>query len=155
MGDHEYLCSLYGLEAGEDEDLIDIVLAGDTKELRAQEDISCLAPGRLVHRIWLTKNVPACVVKVELNSRLSEELNLNGFNTLSSNSPQDPGSWFVEKGFTVRSKKINGFWQQYAFASSGPQNLTRSEIISYLRDVALLEFDESQVNDYSLPTKVG
>jgi hypothetical protein len=155
VGDHEYLCSLYGLEQGQGEELVDAILADDTKLMRARADELCLRAGRLIHWVQLTTDVPAKVVRVKFNSRLEEHLDLKPFNTLSSVSCDDPGSWFVEKGFTVRSRKVNGFWQQYVFASSGPENLTRSEIISYLRDVALLDFDESQVNDCSLPTIVG
>lgn len=155
MSDHEYMCSLYGVEPDQEDELIDIVLEKETQLLREMEDEISLQAGRLVHFVRLTTDVPAQVVSVEFNKRLSERLDLRRFNTLASELPRDPGSWFVERGFTVRSKTIRGFWHQYAFAASGPQNLTRSEIISYLRDVALLEFDESKVNDCSLPTIIG
>lgn len=152
MGDTEYLCDLYGIDPSESHKLVDIILEGDEKDIKAEQDALSLEPGRMVHLIWLTSASPAQVVKVELNTRLKERLCFQGFNQLSDVDFNDPASWFLRKGFTVRSTKVNGRWLQCAFASSGPTNLTRSEIIEYLRDVAKLAFDEYKVNDHSAPT---
>lgn len=152
MSDHGYICDIFDLSPAHAHELVDIVLANDVEQERGKHDSLFLEVGRLVHLIWLSQDPPARVLKVKLNVRLTESLKFHGFNHLSIEAHTEPGSWFVNKGFTVRSKKTDGYWLQCAFASFGPENLTRSEIIEYLRDVAKLIFDDYKVNDSSSPT---
>ena len=144
MSDHAYLCELYGLDPSRSQELADIILEEDERELReAEEDLS-LDAGRLVHLIWLTTDTPATVVRVVFNKVLEKPLDLQRFNRLRGTSPDDPGQWFVGKGYTVRSRKTGGHWFQVAF---GRENLVRSEMARYLRDLACLDFDEAMLDD--------
>lgn len=147
MSDFEDLCKMYGVDPSEGYDLVDVILEEDNKILKKQAEKLSLHKGRFVHIIHLTKDRPAKVKKVELNTELKETVNFNGFNYLDQETHKNPGSWFVRKGFTVRSKQeSNGEWIQYAFAEEGPVNLVRSEIIDYL-NIAELEFDEYYIDD--------
>lgn len=144
MSDHRYLCELYGLEPSRSHELVDVILEGDERELRDGEDRLSLEAGRLVHLILLTPDSPARVVGVEFNKVLDEPIDFSEFNELRGKSRDDPGQWFVDKGYTVRSRKTGGHWFQVAF---GRGNLVRSEMAEYLRNHARLEFDEAMLDD--------
>ena len=144
MSDHRYLCDLYDLEPSRSQDLVDVVLEKDEKALRDEHERLLLDVGRLVHLVWLTPDSPATVVRVEFNKVLGESLKFLGFNQLIGKSQDDPGQWFIDRGYTVRSKKINGYWLQVAF---GMGNLVRSEMIEYLQQHTGLDFDKSKVDD--------
>lgn len=108
--------------------------------------------GRLVHLVLLTPDSPAKVYKVEFNKVLDEPLEFQRFNRLLGKAQDDPGQWFLEKGYTVRSRKINGHWFQVAF---GRGNLVRSEMVEYLRKHTDLDFDDSKVDDGRCQTFEG
>lgn len=144
MSDHRYLCELYGPEPSRSHELVDIILEDDERELRDGEDRLSLEAGRLVHLILLTPDSPARVVGVEFNKVLDEPIDFSEFNELRGKSRDDPGQWFAEKGYLVRSRKTGGHWFQVAF---GRGNLVRSEMAEYLRNHARLEFDEAMLDD--------
>ncbi|WP_339641835.1 hypothetical protein [uncultured Porticoccus sp.] len=146
------LRKIFGIYDCEDHDVIDVALDRISEQERASEEKYLLSKGREVHRITLTKSVPAAVVKAELNIPLEHDVELSKFNNLDSADYQFPGAWFVRQGFIVRSKKENGYWVQYAFKSFGANNLTRSEVMEYL-DVARLEYDPYTIVEFG-PTVV-
>ena len=144
MSDLGDLCDLYGIEPHRSHELADSVLEEDEKGLRDEEDRLSLDAGRLVHLILLTPDSPARVLMVEFNKVLDDPFYFSGFNELRGKSRDDPGQWFVEKGYTVRSRKTGGHWFQVAF---GRGNLVRSEMAEYLRNHARLDFDEATLDD--------
>lgn len=152
MSDLEDLREIFGIYDCEDHDVIDVALDRISEQERASEEKYLLSKGREVHRITLTKSVPATVVKAELNIPLEHDVQLSKFNNLDSADCQSPGAWFVRQGFIVRSKKENGNWVQYAFKRFGENNLTRSEVMEYL-DVANLEYDSYKIVEFG-PTVV-
>ena len=145
MSDHSYLCDLYDLQPSESHELIDMILEDDEKRMLAEQEEIFLDAGRMVHLVWLTLDVPANVVKIEFNKVLQDLEEFRGFNHLTGMDPKDPGQWFLnqQRGFKVRSKKMNGFWLQCVF---GGGNLVRSEMIDYLRNCTNLEFDEFKID---------
>lgn len=153
MSDLDDLREIFRIYDCEDHDVIDAALDRISEQERASEEKYLLSKGGKVHRITLTKSVPATVVKAELNIPLEHDVHLSKFNTLDSSDYQSPGAWFVRQGFIVRSKKENGYWVQYAFKSLGANNLTRSEIMEYL-DVARLNYDPNTIVEFG-PTVVS
>lgn len=83
---------------------------------RVQKDI--LPKGKIVHIIKLLASYPAKPMGIIWNKQLTEPLTCVSANHLRSTDHDDPASWFVRKGFTVRSSKINGFWYQVIFKES-------------------------------------
>lgn len=152
MSDLEDLRKVFGVYDCEDHDVIDAVLDKISDQERTVDELYFLRKGRDVHRITLTKSVPASVIKAELNTTSEHDVHLAKFNNLYSTDYQSPGAWFVRQGFTVRSTKENGHWVQYAFKSLGANNLTRSEVMEYL-DVAKLKYDQNEIDDFG-PTVV-
>ncbi|MBU2952737.1 hypothetical protein [Marinobacter sp. F3R08] len=146
MSNLEDLREAFGVHDCEDHDVIDAVLDKISAQERTTEEQYLIKKGREVHRITLTKNVPATVLQVELNTPLDEDVCLTRFNELDSPDSRNPGSWFVQKGFTVRSKKEGGHWVQYAFKSNGANNLTRSEIMEYL-GIADVPYTPNQIEE--------
>ena len=136
----------FGVFDCEDHDVIDAVLDKISAQEREEEEQYLIKKSRQVHRVTLTKDIPATVLKVELNIPLDEDIYLTKFNKLDSSDNQYPGSWFVRQGFTVRSKKEGGHWVQYAFKSTGANNLTRSEVMEYL-DIAGLPCAANQIEE--------
>lgn len=153
MSDLNDLREIFGIYDCEDHDVIDAALDRISEQERASEEKYLLSKGKEVHRLTLTKSVPATVVKAELNVPLEHDVQLSKFNTLDSSDYQSPGAWFVRLGFIVRSKKENGYWVQYAFKSFGANNLTRSEVMEYL-DVAGLKYDPNTIVEFG-PTVVS
>lgn len=147
MSDLEGLRRIFGIYDCEDHDIIDVALDRISEQERASEEKYLLSKGREVHRITLTKSVPAVVIKAELNIPLGHDVELSKFNNLDSADCKSPGAWFVRRGFIVRSKKENGCWVQYAFKSFDANNLTRSEVMEYL-DVAGLEYDPYTIVEF-------
>ncbi len=145
MSDHSYLCDLYGLQPSQAHELVDVIVEGDVKEMLAEQERLFLDAGRIVHLVWLTSDTPANVIRIEFNKVLQELEEFQGFNHLAGTEPKDPGQWFLnrQRGFKIRSKKINGFWLQCVF---GGGNLVRSEMIDYLRNCTDLDFDESRID---------
>ena len=92
-----------------------------------------LPKGKLVHIIKLIASYPAKPVGIIWNKKLPDNLRCNGANHLISTDYDDPGSWFVKKGFTVRSSKNNGYWYQIAFKGSPDE--------TYLSAHALKEYE--------------
>lgn len=43
------------------------------------------------------------------------------FNHLKSTEHDDPASWFIRKGFIVRSIKTNAYWYQVAFKDTNSE----------------------------------
>lgn len=152
MSDLENLREIFGIYDCEDHDVIDTALDKISQQERASEEKYLLSKRKEVHRITLTKSVPATLVKAELNIPLEHDVHLSKFNSLDSADYQSPGAWFVRQGFIVRSKKENGYWIQYAFKSFGANNLTRTEVMEYL-DVAGLEYDPNEIVEFG-PTVV-
>lgn len=105
MSDLNDLREVFGIYDCEDHDVIDAALDRISEQERASEEKDLLSKGKEVHRITLTKSVPATVVKAELNVPLEHDVQLSKFNTLDGSDYQSPGAWFVRLGFIVRSKK--------------------------------------------------
>ncbi len=141
MSHLEDLKDIYGLHSCPDHEVIDSVLDSISKEAVEEEEKTILSKGRLVHKIVLTNNVPARVESAELNSILEHDVYVGDYNELRGHDFDSPGSWLVRKGFTVRSKKVNGYWVQYAFTCRGLSNLTQSEIEKYCSIANLNEND--------------
>ena len=144
MSDHTYLCELLGLGPERSHELADVLVEEEEKRSRDEEENLALDAGCLVQLVWLTGDTPAKVVRVEFNKILEKPLSFTGFNRLQGRSMDDPGQWFVDKGYTVRSLRTNGHWVQVVF---GRGNLVRSEMLEYLRKHTGLPFDESEVDD--------
>lgn len=151
MNDMEEYRNIFGIYNCEVHDIIDVALDKISEQERSSDEQYILSKGREVHRITLTQSVPAAVMKAELNMPLDDDVHLAKFNTLNSADCQSPAAWFVRQGFTVRSKKENGRWVQYAFKSSGPNNLTRSDIMGYL-DMAGLQYDPNKIAEFGQTT---
>ncbi|GAA4106283.1 hypothetical protein [Zhongshania borealis] len=152
MSDLEKIREIFGIYDCQDHDIIDVALDKIMEQERVSDEKYILREGKEVHRITLTKSVPASVIKAELNVPLKYGVNLGVFNNLDDSDYQSPGAWFVRQGFIVRSKKENGNWIQYAFKSYGANNLTRSEVMEYL-DITKLKYDKNKINDFG-PTVV-
>ena len=80
-----------------------------------------LPVGKIVHQIKLLATYPAKPMGIIWNTKLNEPLLCTNANYLNSTDHDEPASWFVRKGFTVRSKKINGYWYQIAFKATNPE----------------------------------
>ncbi|HIF9534259.1 TPA: hypothetical protein ACX6S0_002618 [Photobacterium damselae] len=123
MGDYADFCEMYGGCAG-DPDFIDNWLAkyvtGDenhtSKSVKAKiESNDFLPKGKIVHIIKLLAEYPAKPVGIIWNKKLKESLDCSRANYLKSTDHDDPASWFVRKGFTVRSSKVGDYWYQVVF----------------------------------------
>ena len=91
-----------------------------------------LPKGKLVHIIKLIASYPAKPVGIIWNKKLPDNLSCNGANHLTSTDYDDPASWFVRKGFTVRSSKNNGHWYQIAFKKNHNETcLSQDEVKEY------------------------
>lgn len=91
-----------------------------------------LPKGKLVHIIKLITSHPAKPVGIIWNKKLPDNLSCKGANCLRSTDYDDPASWFVRKGFTVRSSKNDGFWYQVAFKNNHSDTyLPQSELKEY------------------------
>lgn len=110
MNNLDDLRGIFGIYDCEDHDFIDAALDRISEQERAVEEKYLLSKRREVHRITLTKSIPATVVKAELNVPLEHDVQLSKFNTLDSSGYQSPGAWFVRKDFILRSKKESEFW---------------------------------------------
>lgn len=144
MSDHTYLCNLFGLGPERSHELADVLVEESEKWSRDEAENLALEAGRLVQLVWLTTDTPAKVVRVEFNKILEKPLSFAEFNRLEGRSKDDPGQWFVDKRYTVRSIKTKGHWVQVVF---GRGNLVRSEMLEYLRKHTGLPFDESEADD--------
>ncbi len=143
LEDLKDLKDIDGLHSCPDHEVIDFVLDSISKEAIEEKQKTILSKGRLVHKIVLTNNnVPARVESAELNLILERDVYVGDYNELRGCNFDLPGSWLVRKGFTVRSKKVNGYWVQYAFTCRGPSNLTQSEIEEYCSIANLRECSE-------------
>lgn len=80
-----------------------------------------LPNGKIVHIIKLLATYPAQPKGIIWNKELSEPLPCAGSNYLKSTEHDDPASWFIRKGFTVRSIKTNAYWYQVAFKDTNPE----------------------------------
>ena len=147
MDDLTYLREIFELYDCEDHEVIDAALERIIEQEVASEEQYILREGREIHRITLTNSVPASVTKAEINTLLDHDVYLSRFNHLDCSDYHSPGSWFIREGFTVRSTKEDGAWVQYAFKYSGPNNLVRSEVMTYL-DVAGLEYDPDNIDEF-------
>lgn len=80
MSDLEDLREIFGIYDCEDHNVIDVALDRISEQERASEEKHLLSKGRDVHRITLTKSVPATVVKAEVNIPLEHDVQLSKFN---------------------------------------------------------------------------
>jgi hypothetical protein len=147
MGDYEYMKKLLRLEPGQEHEMVEVLLDAEDRAQRLQDEQVRLEAGRVIHMIWLTTDIPASFVKGVFNFPLPAEMHFDGYNYLRNASMDSPGSWFVEQGLEVRSKRIDGHWLQCVFGSSKPCELFKDEIVEYLRLVARVDVDESMIPD--------
>lgn len=147
MGDYEYMKALLGLPPGQEHEMVETLFDEEDRRQKLENEEIRLEAGRVIHMIWLTTDLPASFVKGEFNFRLPCDLHFDGYNHLRSVSTDAPGSWFVEQGLEVRSKRVPGLWLQCVFGSSKPSELFKHEIVEYLRSVAKVDVDESMLPD--------
>ncbi|WP_208669496.1 hypothetical protein [Pseudomonas arsenicoxydans] len=123
MSDYQDFCESFG-GCASDPDFMDKwmeeYLVDEVKETKTTlGDI--LPNGKIVHIIKLSATYPARPMGVIWNKELSESLPCAGSNYLKNTEHDEPASWFVRKGFTVRSIKTKGFWYQVAFKDTNPE----------------------------------
>lgn len=126
MGDYQDFCESFGGCAGDPDFMdnwLDKYVTNDenhkSKSVRAKTKSNVvnniLPKGKIVHIIKLLAEYPAKPVGIIWNKKLTESLECTSANYLNSTDYDDPASWFVRKGFTVRSSKSNGYWYQVVF----------------------------------------
>ena len=132
MSDYQDFCESFGgcasdpdfMDKWMDEYLVDEVKSKPIKvktktTSTIQRDI--LPAGKIVHIIKLLASYPAKPMGIIWNKELIEPLICASANHLNSTDHDDPASWFVRKGFTVRSSKTNGYWYQIVFKKTNPE----------------------------------
>ena len=134
MGDYQDFCESFGgcasdpdfMDKWMDEYLVEIVKEKPTnlknKGLSSTTN-DILPKGKIIHIIKLLASYPAKPVGIIWNRQLSKPFSCVNGNHLISADNDDPASWFVRKGFTVRSNKTNGYWYQIAFKESNEETL--------------------------------
>ncbi len=132
MSDYQDFCESYGGCASDpdfmdkwlDEYANDEVKAQPVKgRIKTTSSIlgDILPAGKLVHIIKLLASYPAKPMGIVWNKELTTSLTCAKANHLNSTDHDDPASWFIRKGFTVRSTKINGYWYQVVFKETNSQ----------------------------------
>ena len=140
MGDYQDFCESFG-GCASDPDFMDdwldkyarddrpvktkpkIRVATHTREIRSSETLVSqrLQPGKLIHMVQLTGDRPAKAIRALWDITLKNVLVCHKANFLTSVDYNDPASWFVENGFTVRSMKENDKWYQVIFKSTNEE----------------------------------
>lgn len=125
MSDYQDFCESFG-GCASDPDFMDswfneYLSKDDSLNITTEED--SLPVGKVVHIIKLRASCPARPEGIIWNKKLKKALNCAGANYLSEAEFDDPASWFVRKGFTVRSSKINGYWYQVVFKEQNNMTL--------------------------------
>ena len=133
MSDYQDFCEMFGGEAS-DPDFFDNWLqeyaSVDAPSSYDTKDI--LPAGKLVHIVKLIATKPAKPVGIIWNKTLTKPLECNESNHLYSTDHEDPASWFLRNGFTVRSSKVRGHWYQVVFKKDdGEAYLTIPETKEY------------------------
>jgi hypothetical protein len=129
MSDYQDFCEMYGGSTN-DPNFMDNWFREYASIECVEKDI--LKMGKLVHLIKLKATKPAKPVGIIWNKILEKPLECDGANYLNSVEYNDPASWFVRKGFTVRSSKKNGYWYQVIYKDSCNQTyLTELEVKEY------------------------
>ena len=134
MGDYQDFCESFGGCASDPDFMdkwIDEYLVEEIKEKKTNLKTKSISPipndflpkGKIVHIIKLLAAYPAKPVGIIWNSQLTKPFSCVNGNYLSSTENDDPASWFVQKGFTVRSNKTGGYWYQIAFKESNEETL--------------------------------
>lgn len=133
LSDYQDFCETYGGAASDPEFFENWLDQYCSSELTDESDGKDVIPkNTLVHIIKLTSEWPAVPVGIIWNKVLEKPLSCNGANMLVGTSYNDPAKWFVCNGFTVRSRKINGFWYQVAYKEKQVNSyLAVDEIQSY------------------------
>lgn len=123
MSDYQVFCESFG-GCASDPDFMDnwmeeysVSVVKETKNIVGD----FLQTGKIVHIIKLSATYPAQPNGVIWNKELSEPLLCDRANYLKSTEHDDPASWFIRRGFTVRSIKINSYWYQVAFKDTNPE----------------------------------
>jgi len=122
VSDYQDFCESFGGCASDPDFMdkwMDEYLADEAPVKSKRSPINDTLPkGKLVHIIKLLATYPAKPMGIIWNKELPRALPCNGSNHLISTDHDDPASWFVRKGFTVRSSRANGYWYQIAFKSN-------------------------------------
>lgn len=148
MSDYQDLCEMYGTDAS-DPDFLDWLIdgAGDSsREHKENQHFQCntrLPSGRLVHMVKLVASNPAKPVAAKFNFKLPTEIGFSKANILSSPDLENPAGWFVERGFTVRSMKENGYWYQLAYKATNDLTILSKEMVENYCSFANLEPEPS------------
>lgn len=125
VSDYQDFCESFG-GCASDPDFIDNwmekYLAIEVQEAR-NNIIDFLPTGKIIHIIKLLATHPAQPKGVIWNKELCAALPCIGSNYLKSDKYDDPASWFVRKGFTVRSVKTDGYWYQVAYKDTNSETL--------------------------------
>lgn len=123
MSDYQNFCESFG-GCASDPDFMDKwmeeYLVNEVKKAKTNV-VDFLSKGKIVHIIKLLASYPAKPMGIIWNKELAEPLPCAGSNYLKSTEHDDPASWFLRKGFTVRSIKTNGYWYQVAFKDTNPE----------------------------------
>jgi len=125
MSDYQDFCESFGgcasdpdfMDKWMNQYLVDEVKTNST----IQNDT--LPAGKIVHIIKLQASRPAKPTGIVWNKKLVKSLTCAHANHLSSTDHDDPASWFVRKGFTVRSSKVNGYWYQIVYRDTNSEAL--------------------------------
>ena len=116
MSDYQDFCDSFGGSANDPEffdQWLDEYVNNSDQDAKSHRDI--LPKGKLVHIVKLIATRPAQPVGIIWNKELNEPLECYSANHLLSQEYDDPASWFVRRGFTVRSSKFNGYWYQVIY----------------------------------------
>ena len=116
MSDYQDFCESYGGSAN-DPDFFDRWLNEYVTNTNQASTITkdILPKGKLIHIVKLIATMPAAPVGVIWNKALAKPLECYSSNHLISSDYDDPASWFVRNGFTVRSSEFNGYWYQVIY----------------------------------------
>jgi hypothetical protein len=136
MSDYQEFCESYGGCASDPDfmdDWMDKYLSNDNSTpYQEEDDSSLLRKGKLVHIVKLLASYPAKPVGIIWNKELKEDCFCARANHLTSKDNDDPASWFVRKGFTIRSKEEDGYWYQVIFKASHSETyLSEPELKEY------------------------
>lgn len=136
MSDYQEFCESYGGCASDPNfmgDWLSKYVSGEVASpTKLNENPNILRKGKLIHIVKLFASYPAVPVGIIWNKELKEDLSCCHANYLTSEEHDDPASWFVRKGFTIRSKKEGDHWYQVIFKDSDTETyLSEPEFKEY------------------------
>ena len=134
MSNYQEFCEAFGGDANDPDFMdnwLDKYVIRDTKKSKnitkvpLQGDI--LHKGMIVHLVKLLAGSPSKPLHAIWNVQLKKDFSCSKGNYLKVQDRSEPGSWFIEKSFTVRSRKEGKYWYQIAFKETNSETYLISE----------------------------